>query len=44
MTDSEWSQERQEVEVLAWARFVAALQLAPALFVSLYRIAFRHDR
>jgi len=44
MTNSEWGELQQDREVRAWARFLDALDLAPAIFVSLYRIAFRWHR
>jgi len=44
MSDSQFAEQRQDVEVLAWARFCAALDLKASVFVSLWRIAFRYDR
>ena len=44
MTNSEWGELQQDREVRAWVRFLGRLDLAPAIFVSLVRIAFRWDR
>ena len=44
MSDSQWAEMRQDVEVRAWIRFCARLNLPAAMLVRLVRVAFRYDR